>query len=484
MRAAQVDDAWRRVQQDRGFAIDRIVARDKPPFEDFDRDDFPRGVLVLCGLNGAGKSTLARLAARSLGLPVAPTEARPALASEHGFQMELLLDATSYELPRELNPARDAGMDATYLDAAVLCARLDSVMSQEHFADLMSGVDPASLSDGELADARYIVGRSYESIEIFEIEDTTPEPVFDDAVLPYFRVLSEGVAYESSAMGLGELAALSLLWSLKRVDANTVLILEEPETYLASASTVALMNVLVRTAAEKRIHLIVTTHSMAALRHVPLESIRILRSPGSGRGTRELRQAESREQLEELLGAPAGAGSRVAFVEDRAARCVLVEILAAFGGVWGAGVEVVAVGGEARVFDLCSTIPSLEGVAVVGVVDGDMSDRLQDDTRGWPVTALPGDRGPDEMAREAAEADPKELARRLNRSASAVADALEAVRPADAHDWVGAVGENLGIGFDDVIRAAAWMWLKNASPESTACYENVRKAFLAGWADI
>ena len=52
-------------------------------------------------------------------------------------------------------------------------------------------------------------------------------------------------------MGLGEVSALYIYWCLSRAAENSILIVDEPETYLAHNSQSALIDVLAKFCSEK-----------------------------------------------------------------------------------------------------------------------------------------------------------------------------------------------------------------------------------------
>src|SRR5690606_31701595 len=133
-------------------------------------------------------------------------------------------------------------------------AMLDFIRSDANFADLLEGIDPILLSDVELGLARFIVGRNYERIEIFEVSDSS-----FDGPLPYMRVRAHGVTYETLDMGYGEIAAIYLLWALRRAAGGALILIEEPETFLSPRAQTALVDVIARYVKEKGIVVIMTS---------------------------------------------------------------------------------------------------------------------------------------------------------------------------------------------------------------------------------
>jgi hypothetical protein len=155
-------------------------------------------------------------------------------------------------------------------------------------------------SANELRNANYVVGKQYTSVNTVEIED----PSREDEVLPVIVVSDGGAAYDFRTMGLGEFAALGGLWRLRQVKAGTVILLEEPETYLSARASIALLDVLAARIDATRLYAVVTTHSPGVMSHSPLEQL-VLLAPGPD-GAIALRTPESRHELDQMLGVPAG----------------------------------------------------------------------------------------------------------------------------------------------------------------------------------
>ena len=191
-----------------------------------------------------------------------------------------------------------------------------------------------------------MIGKRYDSVLVSEIEDTayqsslsleaTIEEDTEERVLPVFDVQVGGLSYDFRTMGLGELAAFVLLSNFWRVEPGSIVLLEEPETFLSSRATVAILDVLAELVHRKRLYAIVTTHSPSLAASVPLDALRVLVPSGAGEG---LRPPSSRAELDLILGAHAGM-SRVIIVEDRTARLMVSELVGRFKGIWGRSVRV------------------------------------------------------------------------------------------------------------------------------------------------
>lgn len=455
MRTARVQDAWRRaLEKERHFRLSGVHSTGKTPLGDL-AHDLPNGLTVVCGLNGVGKTTFLRLLAAAIGAEGDGPGARADLLDVGEFAVNLVEDGREIEL--RVGDA-DASRPVTTLDAFRDCMTLLQLGQQPHFEDLTEGVEAYDYGAAELRTAEYVVGKRYEAIAVKEVED----PNREDAVLPAFAVRSSGTDYGFSSMGLGELAALMLLWRLTRIDAGTVVLVEEPETFLSSRATVALLDVLAETIHRRRLYAVVTTHSPGLAASVPLPAIRVLTSRGE---LSELRKPSSRAELELLLGSHAGL-ARAIVVEDSTAAIVVGELLGRYRGIWGRSVEILKTGSKDDVLAICKTFPVAERVRLVGVLDG--NEEIPDEGSGWPLLRLPGPENPDLLLREAATADIDGLAASLNRDRDAVMATVETLSGADEHDWHAGVAQSLGLDVPAAVRASLSCWLKTQAHEFEA----------------
>lgn len=453
MKSARAEDAWRRsTTADRGFRVARIRAIDKPPLADLE-EELANGMTIVCGLNGVGKTTVLRLVEGAIaGADAIQGRCRPDALAQGSFLVDV--DNAGEQLELALGaPLAGGAPGVTLLDAFDDCARLLALTDQPNFDDLLQGVDAREYTPEERERASYVVGRQYDAIEVYEVEEPGTD---EETILPFFDVTSGGASYGSAAMGLGELAALAALWNLDRVDAGSVVLLEEPETFLSSRSTVALMDVLAERVHERRLYAIVTTHSLEIVARAPLEIVRLLSVTDGGV---VLRRPPSRAELEHLLGAYLGQ-ARVVLIEDRTARVFLGELISRFAGLWGQSIELAQASGVSPIVSVCRNFPANEGIRLVGVIDGDQTDIDVDDPNlVWPLLRLPGNGSPDSMLRDAAVGNIDLFASRLDRTRGVLEAGLEQVAGRDAHDWFPDLGEIVGLDFAAVLRAAIHCWL-------------------------
>src|SRR4051794_22806436 len=173
MRRARRRDRWRGLPHANHPAIGTSIPIADPAGLLPEKLEVRRLVTVVAGLNGAGKTRLLERAALSIG------------------------------------------DQARFVPLHRLCNWL-----QEQLADrgdipgLLEEAGPLPI-DREMEDAvKAIVGRDYGDIVWYalDIADSPLVPIVGDDVVPFFQVAENGLSYDLTHMGLGELSAHVLLW--------------------------------------------------------------------------------------------------------------------------------------------------------------------------------------------------------------------------------------------------------------------------------
>ena len=484
MRSSEANKAWKHlVQRDRGFAARRLSAVDKLPLANF-TSELPNGLVVVCGLNGVGKTTLLRLVFEALG--GTSEHLRDELRNTGSLELVLEIRGDNLVVPTQDAPK----VPVSFLDAAGECNYVLSLARQPNFEDLADGFDSREWTEKEIAEARFVVGKPYTAIRSTEIEapippvgvgenDTQRSAGFshisaeldDEPTLALIEVEADGSRYDFRTMGQGELAALTLLWRLRQLPRNAVVLLEEPETYLSARASAALLDVLARTVNDRHLYAFVTTHSPGLIRSTPLTSVRVLMSDG---GATKLREPTSSAELEYILGLPSGP-VRVVLVEDHTALDVISEIVRRYAEGWVPDIEYLICGGEEPLLSVCRKFPRAASVQIVGVLDGDQA--APNPQPAWPVLTLPGPQNPDLSLRAAALADIKQFADLCGRDLGAVSAASQVRAGDNEHDWFHSVSADLGLDVHGLRRAATKIWADGREEEARELVQSILSSF-------
>lgn len=468
MKSARVNDVWRRVtEKNLKFRLKSIKIDNKPPLKNISVE-LGLGLTVICGLNGVGKTTLLRLLEGSLlGRSSIEAKCRAELVNSGTSQVVIVRDGVEVEC----SPEGEESSPARLFDAFSSSTRLLQLGTQPNFQDLLEGVEARKYEAAEIDEVAYVIGRRYEAIEVFEITDPASD---QDESLPVFKVRFQNYVYDFNSMGLGELAALTSLWQLNRLEEGTVVLLEEPETFLSSRATVALLNVLAAKILSSGLYAVVTTHSPEILASVPFSAIRLLSMSDDGV---HLGVPNSRAELEYALGATVGQ-AKIVITEDKTAMRFASELLSRFAGIWGQTLEVVAApNGVSDVFFLCERLPPIDSLRVVGLVDGDQ--QVPNKERIWPIKKIPGSLDPDSTLRASALSNRELFAERLSRKIATLNTALDPLEGLDSHDWFFDLSKVLMLEPDSVVRAAIHCWLADPdNAQAAAAFVGEIKAAL------
>jgi predicted ATPase len=98
----------------------------------------------------------------------------------------------------------------------------------------------------------------------------------DLIISPFFEVSFGNDRYDSRTMGAGEIAILYLWWAINRAPRNALILIEEPETYLSPSSQESLSHFLIAEAVQKKLTVVMTSHSAKIIGSFPDENLRFL----------------------------------------------------------------------------------------------------------------------------------------------------------------------------------------------------------------
>lgn len=411
MRDARLDDAWNRLEKGQKSTLrplsighgDHSYTTSGPS-------------LVIGGLNGSGKSRALKTLADSIG-------------------------STAILVPLH-----------------TLCEQvLATLRSRSDFAE-MAEESGMKVVNGEMLDCiQGIVGRDYDALtwSTLEIEPTEAGEIsdllhFEDHIrIPYFTASSCAVNYSSLSMGLGEFSTSLLFWLLEmnREQKGLVLLLDEPDSYLAPPSSKRLLNYLLDYCLKREWRLVMSTHSPAivASAHAHHSFVRLVFN-NDGLTV----PIDSRLDSSALDGFLEGPSVRNVFIcEDESAHSLLSGILRFADATFTHASIVLWANGHGDLTALRGHFPRnvQNSLDFFCVYDGDMrsSDQIKTGrtTHVLPPFFLPTDRDPDTLFRASMESSSL-LASRLGCEPNALQQANELAAGSDAHDWVNSICHRFG----------------------------------------
>ena len=406
---------------------------------------------ALCGRNGVGKTRLMLATAAFLAAsPFATTDHVRRRLAGTTVSLQLHIDGTDYTL--EGRP--DTGIAALppgviipnvlWLDPQLHCVRLaDTLGNLKGLDELLEQVEPREYDANELQEISYIVGRQYTRVVVWETDaDALLTP------LPYFRVTWQGQEYGAEDMGLGELCAHYLFWSLSRAESDSLLLLEEPEAFLIPESQAALMNYLASIACRRRHTAIVTTHSATVLERFPIEHIRVLRRTDAGF---EASAPTSRVSALRPLGLEVPKRA-ILLTEDNVATSMIKAILANTDVDLLLTCELRACNGRDEIISRVEGWPVPKAVfAAIGVLDGDSPAMAT--LPALPVVRLPSGDPPEVYLKTLLRLDYGSVAAVIGCDLGRLAGGDAALEGRDHHDWLVALADLCGTTTDGLTRA-------------------------------
>jgi predicted ATPase len=402
MKAARAGDVWQKFLRRTGaqVTLESLTATNVRGLGTLTLT-FGRPITAICGENGAGKTTVLKSlfaallpeVAQQRRIIVRPSDPaqdcqvsasvtfRGPLAGEAGVRTV----SDPHELSQYLAVAGDFP-NVEYIDGALASQRIKYIIfNDQDFASALEGL-PETVDNAEvLAIRKEITGRGYDEFISYEMDDYNDEPVF-----PYFKVRVGNVAYGSEDMGQGELCANYLLWSLMRTKTRSILLVEEPEAHLPPRAQIALMNNLAQIALDKKLSVVLSTHSAHTLAPIPNGSIVLL----ARLGVNLIHRADpSTSILFESLSIDVGK-LKLLLTEDHSAAALLITCMLECDEELLTRCDIGWVGGESNIDGVLARFPNhLRKATVIGIYDGDQRGKPRP-SAAFPTLYLPGDVDP------------------------------------------------------------------------------------------
>lgn len=459
MRQARIADLRRQLSMRHSNAAPRITLLRLEGLPGFANVELApnTGFLAICGGTGLGKSALLeaiRLIAEPVSIGIQQGSDRLSGAT---------ITATIEHQGQEYRRSRTAGIptadDDGFPNGIAFVGLADrTTVVQSYFRDLDIDViktnsEPIEVGRADLANLAAICRKEYESAQIFEIDGA------GDEVLPFIEISDGGVKYDTRSMATGELSAFYLFWTLQRAEPFSLVLMEEPESYLPPLSHESIFALICDHALRRRLGIFITTHSTAIASQIPQANLLSIRRKG-GLSTLPT-TGESKSRILSRLGLGPQKHA-VLFVEDQLAHDILSEILARFEFKLICRVEIVNTsGGDGAVKTALEGLPTgIGSVKFLGVLDGDVADVARKWKCAKSLIFLPFAKQMETELLSAIESKPGRLGRLLTRENSRIEDALLHSAGTDSHDRLKSVAEELGVPFEALTHSGLEVWSK------------------------
>lgn len=457
MRDAKAQDYWRGLYKGNKYEYD---------FQDINFEGIINenkfvptiGISAICGLNGVGKSTVMLSLKDVFGIKLSSQEKSKVEMQKIKLTLKNKEENICIENQdgKRLTDALEEVSIGYYLDyeSAVKAVRY---LTQDNLDELLSQYEEGIYSERELQEISYLVGKEYEYCSIIEIED-------DENIVPYFKVKSQGVEYDSIKMGLGEHILYYFYWFFNKISKSSIVLLEEPETFIGIKSQQNFMNFIAKQCCQKGISTIISTHSPFIINNIREENIYIL---SRYIGMTDISPVNIRGDVLSTLGLEVPKKG-IIYVEDEAAKQFLKVLLVNNGHEVSRLFDIESVDGEGNIINRLRFPRSKEfSYQLIGAYDGDMrgNRNKEKDGTNWGFIFLPGNEPIEKEFKTIIKENLSEFIEIINVNKAQVLQTLQKYDGENYHDWFTSVIKEFNYSHQEFIRLIYDLWILKGNNE-------------------
>lgn len=429
---------------------------------------FDGGIIALLGRNGAGKSSVLKHIEKLVHnrfdeFETLLIESQLKL-KYHNQEVSICLSGGDYQAFSELSAFRKKFV---FLNYSEMQPEITKLLSQPNAEDILDGLESVELSPSDLAEISFLVGNSYSKVEFCEIEDYS-EDIGD--TFPFFDVQTEdGSRYTTLEMGQGERILFHYWWKFKKgIENNSIVLIEEPEVFLFPGSQKALSHFLIKLSVDRKLNIVVSTHSNYFYREVNKRVL--LQQRNAKIIPLEIPKFDQIDKLLDLELFP----RNLIFVEDKSAERLFNGLFGKFDqsvlAVWQAYGAVVSYD-QLKNMSMNFDLRRLNRKIIVGIDAKEFdevflpiasknknqfeikSDSCIFNVKGISIIKIPGFINPDEDTRKVACDNFEDFCNLLELSTHEVSIFLNSLRVVNAHDWLEEAERVLGVSRTEIFMA-------------------------------
>lgn len=472
LRQARRDDHWRTAFkrnyplfiQDMEFTEGEVFGETKLTLKP--------GINAIVGKNGIGKSNFIRAIYNSLISESSNRQKFSKLLDESKIKLDLVVSGEKFSL--ELTPFENNEIEQDILcllfDPCTLIPEIQKLfVQQDNLDELLESFSPHQLSSDELKLANFITNTEYSSIEIISIEDEYES----FPMLPFFSVERDNFRYDSRDMGLGELSLLYFFWIIDYIGkskSNSLLIIEEPESFLPPLIQNRLCDVLAITLATQGIACLISTHSEHILRKIPRSHVHIMSRVLSN--IKFFNAASNIEHMSVLgLTAPK---KGLLFYEDEAALLFTRSLIKASPLFVSDSFLYHCSGSEGDVLQDLNRFPvGLVDFSFIAVFDGDCKGKMDEHLINYEnYIFLPSDLSPEEhLISYLKVRNIADVANYIGKPVELMSAAIDVAAGSDHHDYFVGIARVLSISYEELFSKLCDLWVSDEeSKESVQAF--------------
>ncbi|RZG05533.1 hypothetical protein EXT48_08340 [Pseudoalteromonas sp. CO348] len=391
-----------------------------------------KGLTSIAGKNGVGKSTLIASLYNSLINYNSNRCKIDTLIDLNNVQVTVSVKRNGQLVAIDSSELQEEEVTPYLFDpCSYIPTYLSFIRSQDNLNEQLEQIGYKKYSNEQILNINYLTNTIYSSVKVWNIEQEYDE----HPIIPIFEVERNGVTYQSSTMGIGEISLLYFFWLIERIssiDEYALLFIEEAESYLPPKTQKRLMNCLAWLVGEKGVSVVLSTHSEHILSFIDPERINLMMD--SGQEKRFYRDFEAVGEILELGLQKTTSKKGLLSVEDEAALILIKEILGDLSDLYSFEIA----GSEGELIKRCHVFcDNVDDYKFRAVFDGDSRGKFTAKFNDGSVDRyLPSLLAPDELIRDYfIGLDSEIIAAVLNVAAFRVDAAKESSQGVDFHDY-------------------------------------------------
>lgn len=455
MRRIRVQDAWRRITKGSNqweFTVSRL-GYDTISGLGSGEIAFNSQISVLAGPNGVGKTTLLK----AMWAAADPVEAELGYSARLKFSsgravLQCIRNSAqiSSEVEFSAGEVRSGNkipFDCFHLDPWVPQLKQGGFCSFNSLDDIINGMSVQTADAAVLEEINYISRRDYREVKIYEVDD-------GDDITPFFEVAYGDDRYDTRTMGAGELSSLFLWWAVDRAPDNSLILIEEPETYMSPAAQAAFTDFIVVSTSKKFLNVIMTSHSPSVFQRLPESSLICLYRE---RGKTKVASAPVPAEWWRSVGIEPHV-SLIMIVEDLLGELLLRHMLESHDPLLSRRLEIQQKAGQGDMVTMLRSIKEqFKAIKIIGAFDGDQRDKIPEGVEKFSVF-LPGTQPIEAQFRDVLRNDHSPLEKVIdNQNTGTILSSLEGL---DIHDWFSGLSESLGRSQEQMFTILYPIWEK------------------------
>lgn len=457
MRRAKATDYWNKVNNRKyDKSIDLLCLNGMNDIPDL---PLGSGIYAICGLNGAGKSSIILSLKDILGLETKEQD----IIKLQGRKVEAIISSDkrqqAYSNKDDIKFIQfDENREKVWFIDYDNSIDVIKFLSQDNLQELLEQYEPLILEQEDIDDLNYIVGKNYNKITLINIEDE------DNRAIPYFRVESYGIKYDTLKMGLGEHWLFYIWWTIYKTQNNSLVLIEEPETSIGIKSQEKLMNLIAKKSSIKGITFLLTTHSPFVIKNIRRDNITVVSRYGCNVDI--CKPIENIDILSDLGLEVKKQGT--IFVEDNVARMFLIMIILRNNPSILKRYNIEFVGGENHITErLKFPYSKFIDYKFIGLYDGDMKKKIDkcSEENVWKYDFLPTIDAVEAEFKNTIVKKVDKLAELTGKAKSELIRILTKIEGENHHDWYTLFSKESGVSLELLTEKLFLLWLEDNDRE-------------------